>query len=642
LQVDGIAAANITGPGATPLVVDAVGALELGRIIFTNAGGLSLNANRNLTVDGCGLPDGTAINFGGVKNAPYPAAEPGFVGKRGASARAKGATVSGNTHGAGFTVNWSGGADASGAYGFANNSGPDAGFGGQSALGAAGSLDLQSNGWGILNVGLKLSGNASLNVSGHENLTSFDFSPRLEDGNHNLQLQSNTTATFTAGLAGLGQAAFTVNQSTTNGSSNISFDTPRIAFASNGSSWSDLLFNLGASYLANPEYDLNLAGGLFGGAITVGAVDAPGGQFTLDVSELTVMGDVAFSLDWRVFVEFDNVILQGHVSAGIKGSLHKFDSFQTEYRGGLDLLFQGGSLSANIVSREDEFSEFSRILPPPVFTVSLTLTDAIFYDYGSMYIAGSQKSTGTGKDGGEVVIEGGSYTSTGSSIALQIHDLNVPVTIHGVTFVQESGQTAPLNLAELSGAITIDNCDFRGSGITINDCSGAATITNNDMIINQPMGWGVSSLSSPGATITDNTIICSSGASFAIMDSAEQGAGTISGNTVNAAASGLCIWDAGGTVNITNNEMVAGMVTIYGQALFANNTCANCDLHDLNFDGGLLADPMEASNSGLIPDMIYTHCDWDGNGCCDYPPANNERVEGVCRCEGVSPPAAGK
>jgi len=272
----------------------------------------------------------------------------------------------------------------------------------------------------------------------------------------------------------------------------------------------------------------------------------------------------------------------------------------------------------------------------------LTLTDAIFNDYGTMEIAGSQKSSGAVKAGGEVVIDGGTYSSTGSGIALQIHDLGVPVTIRGATFRQAVGQTAPLNLGQLSAAITIDDCEFFGSGITINDCDGAATITDNDMVVSNPMGFGISSLSSPGATIIDNTIICSGGASFAITDSAEQGAGTISGNTVNAAASGLCIWAAGGTVNITNNEMVAGMVTIYGQALFANNTCSSCMLHDLNADGGLLADPMEASNSGLTPDMIYTHCDWDDNGCCDYPPDNNERVEGECPCEGVSPPAAGK
>ena len=47
---------------------------------------------------------------------------------------------------------------------------------------------------------------------------------------------------------------------------------------------------------------------------------------------------------------------------------------------------------------------------------------------------------------------------------------------------------------------------------------------------------------------------------------------------------------------------------------------------------------MTADNDGLMPGMVYTHMDWDGNGCCDYPPEWNQQDEygncTVCTAQG--------
>ena len=52
-------------------------------------------------------------------------------------------------------------------------------------------------------------------------------------------------------------------------------------------------------------------------------------------------------------------------------------------------------------------------------------------------------------------------------------------------------------------------------------------------------------------------------------------------------------------------------------------------------------DPVE-DNDGLYPFACFTFVDFDGNGCCEYPPpANAQDDEGNCGCDGVSP-AGGK
>ena len=68
------------------------------------------------------------------------------------------------------------------------------------------------------------------------------------------------------------------------------------------------------------------------------------------------------------------------------------------------------------------------------------------------------------------------------------------------------------------------------------------------------------------------------------------------------------------------------------------NTCSGVMLIDDYVEPGLQNDHVPA-NDGLLPGMVMTRMDWDGNGCCDYPPEWNVTDEhGNCIvCDGVSP-----
>lgn len=74
------------------------------------------------------------------------------------------------------------------------------------------------------------------------------------------------------------------------------------------------------------------------------------------------------------------------------------------------------------------------------------------------------------------------------------------------------------------------------------------------------------------------------------------------------------------------------------QAQISGNVFDGGEVHDDLDHPGLLNDPV-LDNQGLLPTQCFTHLDWDGNGCCDYPPAwNLTDASGDCtECEGITP-----
>jgi hypothetical protein len=128
-------------------------------------------------------------------------------------------------------------------------------------------------------------------------------------------------------------------------------------------------------------------------------------------------------------------------------------------------------------------------------------------------------------------------------------------------------------------------------------------------------------------TLTNSQITCTGG-SNAVQTYEMNGAVTITECSVNASSAATAFTFQGVTVAADNNSLISGMVIISESSVhMSGNTFSGAMvLDDLVTSPGLVNDPVQ-DNDGLLPGMVFTHMDWDGNGCCDYPPEWNVQDE---------------
>jgi hypothetical protein len=200
-----------------------------------------------------------------------------------------------------------------------------------------------------------------------------------------------------------------------------------------------------------------------------------------------------------------------------------------------------------------------------------------------------------------------------------------------------TGPASPtITILDCGGQITVQNNEITGAGLTILDSSGASTITNNQIHVTGGYSAGINLGSSATATATGNTINAAAGVTAAVTISGMDGTTTFSENTVNATNALFALSVGENRVYVENNGLIAGNIAlVVGPMQISGNTLASCFLQDTL--GGLINDPV-TGNSGLTPFDCWTRCDFDGNGCCDYPPDNNIPGDEGCPCDGVEPP----
>lgn len=264
--------------------------------------------------------------------------------------------------------------------------------------------------------------------------------------------------------------------------------------------------------------------------------------------------------------------------------------------------------------------------------------------------------TGSTHTGGQLVIgsEGGSSVQTsggpasvtltdlawsGSALAdhIDIFGVDCPVNIAGGNFSHSGAPAVILGLTEIGGAITIEDATFNGAGIGLVDCTGAATLTGTDLTVTSGAAYGLSMGGCAAVTVQDCSIIGSSGGIGVIQTGEMNGDVTITGCTLNGATSATLATFAGSNVTMDDNPLLSGSIFIIdSQVHMSGNTFSAALVMDDYADPGLQNDPVQ-DNDGLLPGMCYTRMDWDGNGCCDYPPEWNVIDEfGACAvCQGV-------
>ena len=139
-------------------------------------------------------------------------------------------------------------------------------------------------------------------------------------------------------------------------------------------------------------------------------------------------------------------------------------------------------------------------------------------------------------------------------------------------------------------------------------------------------------------TIEDCSIYGASGGIGVIQAGEMNGNVTITGCTLNGATAAHLATFASSNVTMDDNPLLSGRIFIIeSQVHMSGNTFSAGEVWDDYNSPGLQNDPVQ-DNDGLLPGMCYTRMDWDGNGCCDYPPEWNATDEyGACTvCQGVA------
>jgi hypothetical protein len=232
---------------------------------------------------------------------------------------------------------------------------------------------------------------------------------------------------------------------------------------------------------------------------------------------------------------------------------------------------------------------------------------------------------------------GVSISETGA-VSFERNTIIAPVALdvvdtHGlvVTDCHIQGEKTGIRVRRMTAPVVIsNNTDGITGGINMLDCNASVMIANNKIsydILGYDAAVYLGRTLSPSITGNEIKSLISGIWLF------DTGSHTMSNNKVTAPKAVVV---DGNTRLTANGNKISGDIDVAGRLGLAGNEFRNTAIKD--FNDGLLNDPVP-DNSGLDPYKIWTRIDWDGNGCCDYPPDRNEKDEnGKCRCEGVSPP----
>lgn len=689
----------IAGPGAAPLVVDAAGAFNLCGLRVVNAGGLIINANRRLALSGCALP-ATAVNVGGVKSAPFPAGDPGFAAKRGAARRAAGADISGNTFGGDLAYRLQADIATSASYTVSGNTGAGLSLGGIGTLRASSSLQLLDNAFGFIDADLKMDGQAALSVANHDALSRLSLAGEAAGGNPTVTLTGNVSADLQLSCKGLGK--MTVNAAANDiTSGRVDLSIKDYEFFGINQSYVDLAIIVGSA-IANPDILWNEVGAVFDG-LTFDAVNTPDGRVTFGLERVRFNGDVAFNSKAELNLQLtDDVTFNAAAEVRVQSNLLDLRQTRVTYAGSAKFVAQGASAGVAITSTGGEFRDHAQIIAPPAVGIAISLDETAFTRGGIFYVGPTEKSTREldvmASRGPEAVLAparaavaaasvagsatGGSRKApgvaaraaparptapaarAGGPAAAQRGRAEPSVSLHNVTFDREgmahiaiertdcavvvencpllasAAAGAVLAVEAVTGAVTIRDNSFRGGGVGVVGCAQPVDISGNTLDIANQQSIAFSAAECGTVTIAGNEVTCEAGVMGGAILSNPAGLVTVTGNSMAAASAVLVA--TFGRVNADSNPLLSGSILIARSTLhLAGNVLALGDgAAIVDPYGGLLNDPAE--NDGFDPVACFTIVDFDGNGCCDYPPDANEPDEhGQCPCLGV-PPQGGR
>lgn len=555
------------------LVIDAAGACDLSGFTIEAGSGLVLNANRAVNLSGCTLPN-AVVNVGGVAGAPFPAAEPGYAAKSSAAAKAAaGATVVGNVFANSFALNHQGAAGVSGDYVLQDNSGQTVSVGGPAPLIG-----------GEIKVCTTPAAPSPLPLP-------YPVIAKTLDGDGKLTM---------SGLKGVKRLELT---STVRGTNQVKLeknegDVAAVALDGPGL----ITMNVFSSKIKRHTWFLEAA------TARVHCDSLQADEVNVSSGGIKSLADATLDLDRpqvRDLLAVDFTTASGATIAvdvlepDLQGGFHCF----VPAGGDVTVTVQGGTVSGgSLWIGPNRFKAVAAPRRSAAATGSITLADVEW--------------------------------SSGELDHVEVWEQDVPVTVSGCTFAFSGDPALALGLTEIGGAISVTDNTLTNLGLGLVDCTGAATVDGNDITVTASTGYGISVGGSAAIDVSDCSIVCSGGAS-GIITGMMNGDVSVTGSTIVAPTLALLAGES--DVTADDNAQVTGLISVVGGSLhFANNTCSGVQIIDDYVNPGLQNDPV-ADNDGVLPGMVMTRMDWDGNGCCDYPPEWNVQDEhGACIvCAGV-------
>ena len=258
---------------------------------------------------------------------------------------------------------------------------------------------------------------------------------------------------------------------------------------------------------------------------------------------------------------------------------------------------------------------------------------------GATHSDGRLVVSGGGKRGSRGAITLRDLTWQGSQTAdhIDINGTDCGVTISGGTYTHSGSPTVILGLTEVTGAITIQEVSLTGGGVGLVDCTGSTTIDDLTVGVTSGSAYALSAGGSGGVSVQNSSLTVASSSANVLQTFEMSGSLTVSNTTLNGAQAATVASFGSTSVSLTGNPLISGRMIIADSSVqLTDNTFSGATIMDDWNSPGLQNDPV-ADNDGLMPTDVTTRMDWDGNGCCDYPPYLNVTDEhGNCAlCDGV-------
>jgi hypothetical protein len=593
---------RIVGPGESPLVVNASGGLGLTGLSIANLGGVVVNASAgDLDIENNILPNGMTLNVGAVAATSKAARQL----KDGGTADLK---ILSNRLGDGFKLNLAADLKAGSKCTLSSNDGNTCTLTGSGSV--SGELAFKTNLFKVIDIDTRLKASAGLEVSGNQSLDSLKLNLNHTDS-PKVTLSNNVTASAKISL--LGQASATLNLTANDiKDGEIKFGVSDLKINALDGNYGRLAL-LATAIVASPILHYTETGSKIDGTFSFTALEAGTENANITVNLNNVDAKSNFQVDIKCkakFVLSEGTAIRGSASVKVDGNVYEMEEAKVKWDA--EVMFEATGVSAGIKvsSKAGTYKNNFNVFAQPTTTITLELTDAIFE--GGVLAVGktgkpqsSQRSVRTAQAGGDSVTLRNVQWSQ-PCLVIGILDVDGPVTVEDC---QINTSLQAMSFSKVQGPITIKNNTLQ-SRLALYECADVVTVDGNTFASGSDAGpdiWLYRSRSLVQNNVMPNGLLVTGDGGYARAT-----ANQIGGNV----AIGL-----GGLLRLEGNVLTGAMVA-----------------DDFFGSAGLVNDPV-SDNTGLSPDDASTPVDFDGNGCADYPPHNNERdSDGNCYYPGVSAP----
>ncbi len=593
---------QIVGPGAAPLVVNASGGLGLTGLSIANLGGVVVNTSEgDLDIENNALPNGMTVNIGAVAataKAARKSKDSGTVDWK----------ILSNQLGDGLKLNLGADLKAGSKCTLSNNDGQTCTLTGGGTV--SGELAFKTNLFKVIDIDTRLKASAGLEVSDNQSLDSLKLNLDHADSPQ-VTLSHNVTASAKISL--LGQASATLNLTANDiKDGEIKFGVSDLKINALEGNYGRLAL-LATAIVASPilhytETDSKIDGTFSFTALEAGTENA---NITVNLNNVDAKSNFQVDVKCRAkFVLSEGTVIRGSASVKVDGNVYEMEEAKVKWDA--EVMFEATGVSAGIKvsSKAGTYKNHFNVFAQPTTTITLELTDAIF-EGGVLGIGKSGKPGSSQKPLRRA-------QSVGDSVTLRNVQWSQPCLVVGIL--------------DVDGPVTVEDCQINTGlqAMTFSNVKGPITVTNNT-IQSRLAFYECADV----VTVDGNTFTAGSDGGPDIWLYLSRG--LVQNNVI---PNGLLVAGAGGYARATGNQ-IGGDVTVGMDGLLRleGNVLTGAMVFD-NFFGaaGLVNDPV-ADNTGLSPDDASTPVDFNGNGCADYPPHNDERdSDGNCYYTGVSVP----